>query len=660
MIVKNESKIIRRLLESVLPYIDYYCICDTGSTDDTCEIIQQFFQEHGIQGNLIYETFRDFGHNRTFALKACNKLQQQADYILLLDADMIFECKMAPEEFRAHLTKDAYYIYQGSSRFFYKNTRIVRNRAGFTYWGVTHEYVNAPQGTIYECFDKDQVFINDIGDGGSKGNKGQRDIELLTKGLQDNPNNDRYTFYLANSYADTGENEKAIEYYQKRIAIGGWIEEIWYSHFNMANCYERMGNMSQAIYHWLEAFNKFPERIENLYEIIRYYRTQGNNQLAYHVYTLADQVRKNTTKKDFLFYRKHISDYQLDYELSVIGYYCNPDKLPLNQVCMKVLSAHGLEDQYYKNTLSNYKFYTDHIQSVGIPTVFNKLVFDDETKTLVSSTPSICRGSIDDETIICTRFVDYRIDDNGNYINHDNITTKNVITTHNDGVKYQEFVLDYDKTKDGRYVGLEDVRLFPFQNKLYYICNRGVDLGDNQTRMQVEFGEIVGETCVCPVLLHKDGQTSTEKNWVLFGTDNIINCVYKWGPLTIGTINQDTGAFQETHIQTDVPRFFQDVRGSTNGVMVGDDEIWFICHLVSYEDRRYYYHLMVVLDATTYKLKKYTPLWKFDKENKVEYTLGFIYDDSSTSLTIGYSVYDRETKYVNVAKKWFDTTFIRV
>ena len=41
MIVKNESKIITRLLESVLPIIDTYCICDTGSTDNTIEVIEK-------------------------------------------------------------------------------------------------------------------------------------------------------------------------------------------------------------------------------------------------------------------------------------------------------------------------------------------------------------------------------------------------------------------------------------------------------------------------------------------------------------------------------------------------------------------------------------------------------------------------------------------
>jgi hypothetical protein len=64
------------------------------------------------------------------------------------------------------------------------------------------------------------------------------------------------------------------------------------------------------------------------------------------------------------------------------------------------------------------------------------------------------------------------------------------------------------------------------------------------------------------------------------------------------------------------------MRGSTNGVVI-DDEIWFICHLVSYEDRRYYYHIMVVLDKNSYRLKSYTPLWTFEKQ-KVEYTLGMV------------------------------------
>ena len=87
MIVRNESKIITRLLKSVLPIIDTYVICDTGSTDDTVSIIKDFFDSNGIYGKVIFEPFKNFGYNRTFALKAAKGV---ATYALLLDADMIF------------------------------------------------------------------------------------------------------------------------------------------------------------------------------------------------------------------------------------------------------------------------------------------------------------------------------------------------------------------------------------------------------------------------------------------------------------------------------------------------------------------------------------------------------------------------------------------
>jgi glycosyltransferase involved in cell wall biosynthesis len=84
MIVKNESKIILRLLQSVVDLIDAYCICDTGSTDDTVNMIETFFREKNIPGKVIVEPFRDFGYNRSFALKACDDIP--AEYVLLLDA----------------------------------------------------------------------------------------------------------------------------------------------------------------------------------------------------------------------------------------------------------------------------------------------------------------------------------------------------------------------------------------------------------------------------------------------------------------------------------------------------------------------------------------------------------------------------------------------
>lgn len=87
MIVKNESKIICRLFDSVIKWIDCYCICDTGSTDDTVDRIKKYFNSKNIPGKIVVEQFKDFSHNRNFSLQSCVGM---SDYVLLLDADMIF------------------------------------------------------------------------------------------------------------------------------------------------------------------------------------------------------------------------------------------------------------------------------------------------------------------------------------------------------------------------------------------------------------------------------------------------------------------------------------------------------------------------------------------------------------------------------------------
>jgi hypothetical protein len=152
-----------------------------------------------------------------------------------------------------------------------------------------------------------------------------------------------------------------------------------------------------------------------------------------------------------------------------------------------------------------------------------------------------------------------------------------------------------------------------------------------------------------------------EKNWVLFEDANgKMKIIYNWSPLVIGDIESSDSiesgkpsesgkqmTFVKTH-KIDTPFFFKHLRGSTNGVKVGD-EIWFMCHTVSYEDRRYYYHVLVALDAETYEVKRYTPYFTFQKE-KVEYTLGFVYFESTQEIMIGYSIMDCQTEYMLVDK----------
>lgn len=672
MIVKNESSIILRLLESVEPFIDSFCICDTGSTDNTIELIQTFFKNANIQGKIVQEPFRDFGYNRSFALNECIDVHN-SDYILLLDADMKFQYKfqnLSPKDFKSKLVNDAYFVSQGNDSLNYQNVRIIKNRRGFSYWGVTHEYVKSPENCVMGSFNVDELFINDIGDGGCKDDKVERDIRLLTNGLIDSPNNDRYTFYLANSYRDQGNYEQAIKFYKKRIEIGGWVEEVWYSHYSIGKCYQKMGQISQSIFHWLEAYNRHPKRIENLYEIISHYRQLCDYNLAYKFFVIADNERKKHTARNYLFTQMDVYNFKIDYELSIIGYYFNSEHYDLKQTCMKIIKNESLDNSKYLNVLSNYKFYTDAITDFSIPMDLDNLdMLDNIGKDLihdtnmVSSTPSISYGKDSNELLICVRYVNYRIDDKGEYINSDNITTINVIAivdiTFQKWIIKKQAILNYDKTYDDHYIGVEDIRLLRRINENNISFSYSSNRCNLSGQMRVEHG-IIDETtssCVSSLILCKDDERNIEKNWVLFH-DGVVGekCVYEWYPLNIGKIDA-TGKYQSITTDRNVPAFFKSLRGSTNGIVI-DNEIWFICHLVSYEERRYYYHIIIVLDKNTYKLKSYTPLWTFEKQ-KVEYTLGMIYNDNDNEFLIGYSTMDNKTKYSTISKHIFDKMMVQ-
>ena len=601
------------------------------------------------------EPFKDFGHNRTFALNAAAEMPM--DYLLLMDADMILTGSKLKDasEFKKTLRGDCYHICQGTQTYFYKNVRIIKNKMGYSYWGVTHEYVKTPEGTQYDSIEKEDLFIEDIGDGGAKADKFERDIRLLTKGLEENPDNDRYTFYLANSLRDAGHYEKAIETFKKRIKIGGWVEEVWHSYYNIGICYKSIGQIEKAIYTWLEGYDYYPKRLEGLYEIVKHYRELGKHKLAYLYYTLANKSNETWgASSDYLFLQKDIYDYKLDYEMSIIGYYVNDGTVNMNKLCMDVMADPNVDEGISTNVLNNYKFYSKKIvESIAensrtdIIKQATKSLNIEESGEFVSSTPSITKRG--NHLIVNVRYVNYRIDDNGNYVNKENIHTRNAIALIDISKPIwkivQEFELAYDTSEDGHYIGLEDVRLHN-SNKLLYNSNRGIKNGT----MVVEHGEISlsVESTENSVQLKKVGQHTTEKNWVLLPSHER-KAIYNWLPLTIGNIKNDE--FVVTNVY-ETPRVFKYLRGSTNGVII-NDEIWFICHAVSYEERRYYYHMVVVLDKDTYELKRYTPFFTFEGE-KVEYTLGFVYLDDCDELLIGYSIYDKTTNYISIKREYFE------
>lgn len=650
MIVKNEEKIICRLLKSVLPLIDTYCICDTGSTDNTIQVIHDYCKQNGIMDGVIEEhAFRDFGYSRNKALDMCKK-RDDVDYILLVDADMKLEIEIKEVSlWKSQLNCDAYYILQGNDGFYYKNVRLIKNRNEFSYWGVTHEYMQCPDDTQYGNIQKDMFFIHDIGDGGSKENKFMRDIKLLKQGLEEHPNNDRYMFYLANSYLDVGQYQGAIDTYMKRIEIGGWKEEVWCCYYSIGKAYEALGKIEHAIHYWMEGYQYYPERIENLYRIVKYYRILGKNKIAHWYYKMAQYSRDHYNHSDHLFFEKDVYEYKLDYEWCIISYYFNPLKENTSRSFLQVWNTHYVDDGTKQNCLENYKFYSKKLCSnskedewISLWKTAVDTVRESIDPAFNTSTPSVVLFG--DHMGLLIRCVNYYIDEDGNYHNQQHITSINKWFVWNKKTKELIHESQFEGLSDqgNLYVGLEDVRLLYNGNgDLIYSGNKGLEYQN----IKVEMGSIYenGRHKNGEIIVKEDNAMEVEKNWVSYvDTKGNIRTIYKFERLQEGVVSNGKYFTQRTQ---ETPWIFKKLRGSTHGIWI-NNSIWFLAHMVSYESKRHYYHCWVVLDATG-KLYKYSEPFCFEGKH-IEYSNGFVYDETTKKIYIGYSIMDKETKFIMI------------
>ena len=660
MIVKNESKIITRLFDTILPIIDTYCICDTGSTDDTVKLITEYFNGKNIPGKIVHEPFKNFCHNRTFALQSCVGM---SDYVLLLDADMLLEIKDFKKEML--YASDCFHILQGNESFYYQNMRIIKNNGLYKYVGVTHEYIDIPPNSSVASLKKNELFIKDIGDGGCKSDKFERDIRLLLEGIKNEPKNDRYYFYLANSYHDSGRFGEAINVYKKRIELGGWDQEVWYSYYRIGLCYKKMDKIADAFYYWMEGYQYYPNRLEGLCEMLQHYRMHSKHQLGNTIYKMCKEVLdKNINRDNYLFLHNDIYTYSIHYEYSIIALYLGVKNI--NYEVVQILnnsSNGGIND----NLLSNLKFYKDILQSKHKIIMDNSIEvpINNEKTKMLSSSSCLIKNVDGNGYKLNIRYVNYFIQNTGQYTNCDKhiITINKFIELDNTFNIQKEIFMDVDY--DGRlYIGVEDVRIYhdAYKNKLMYI---GTGYHKNN-QIGIVSGEYNIETKKLEVneLKQTFNNTGCEKNWLFVDYNNDTHIIYDWHPLKICKLENNNIHVVETK---QMPRIFSRVRGSTCGfnyskkigtnnngnitIDIEENEIWFVGHIVSYEQPRHYYHIISVFD-TNMNLLRYSAPFKFEGE-PIEYCLSvFVNDDS---VLINYSTWDRTSRMGIYDKIYIET-----
>ena len=284
MIVKNESHIIHECLNSIYKYIDYWIVSDTGSTDGTQDIIKKFFEEKGIPGELHQDEWKNFGHNRTLALRHCDG---KADYAWMIDADDKVDGDI---KFPETMTADGYILRMGKKEFSWWRTQIFKTDSRWEYKGVLHEYPQ-PQKENPVLVKLEGEYTVDARTLGARNvgisviEKYTRDAETLEKALIDEPTNTRYQFYLAQSYFDSQQFEKAIDAYKKRAEMGGWQEEVYYSLYRIGVSRALLDRpWPEIMASFMDAYNYRPIRAEPLIHIAQVLRQKYDQPAAAFVF----------------------------------------------------------------------------------------------------------------------------------------------------------------------------------------------------------------------------------------------------------------------------------------------------------------------------------------------------------------------------------------
>jgi glycosyltransferase involved in cell wall biosynthesis len=599
LMVRNESKILERCLNAVKDIVNAFCIHDTGSTDNTVEIAKTFL-ETGHKGCITESKWQDFGYNRTISFIAAHEYVKKVGwdlkdtYGLLLDADMVFN----PGTLRDTPLKEiGYTVVQSAGNLEYPNCRLVRMDYPWKCVGVTHEYWDGHTSPL----PKSVCWIDDRNDGGCKSDKFERDARLLEKALEENPKNERYMFYLAQTYHSLGRWKDSIAMYKKRFDAGGWDEERWYSLYMIGDSYLKLEEPLKFEMYMQKAMKFRPGRAEASYALSKYFREQSQHYKAWY-YVL--QGRSLPYSTDSLFIVKPVYTDLFHYEATILLYYLDKHSEGLRESIKYLLTKKENLDNVYRNMA----FY---VKPLGTPITNHPIPRDAAGSDFHPS--SVCFFG-DKQNV---RFVNYIINQkdgsytmkDGTYSPDHKVRTRNVLWDGKNAVLLDESNPGIP-TRDVRIEGLEDVRVYENEKGETCFVATSSQFSDKIRVVRGKYGNYLTD---CEVLVPPT-DTQCEKNWLPIPRTN--KFIYKWNPLQIGSM---VDGKLEIHTEHDTPWFFKHLRGSAIPIHVGN-ETWVLTHYVEYSQPRKYFHCFVVVDKD-YKPIRISLPFVF-KAQGIEYCLG--------------------------------------
>jgi tetratricopeptide (TPR) repeat protein len=659
MIVKNEMANLERCLGAVADHIACWVIGDTGSTDGTQDFIRAFFARRDLPGELHQFPFINFEQARNEALERACASPLTYDYLLFDDADM--ELVVEDADFRARLEAPGYQLVQrASSGLVYWNVRLARRDAGVRYRGVTHEYLDVPGGTQR----LEGVWYRDHASGANRVDKFERDIRLLLGALEQDPDNVRAWFYLAQSYRDAGRTKEAAEAYAKRAGMGGWDEEAWNARLQEARCLRSLGDEAGFLRAALAAYDQRPTRAEPLYDLARFYRERGMHDAS--VLFSEPGLALKRPEQDILFIEDFVYTAGMREEFSISANYSRDPirKDRGHAVCDSLALSREVPDQHRGLARSNLFFYTD-IATTLMPSFHARPVGFSPPDGWQATNPSVARQG--ERLIMLQRCVNYAVVDN-DYRAPDGtrIDTRNFLLGLNADLDIESATeilppADLPPPAFDVVLGCEDARLFAWRGELW--CNSTIrqltpEGWCDQMLARIEATPDGPCRMVDWRVLRPDGPRVHEKNWMPMVVGDNLRFIYSCDPTRVLDEKARTIATSEAPIAAEQfpggsppagydpasPRGsawqLWQFRGGTQAIEFDGGRLALIHERSVRNQTRYYWHRFVWLDADNI-LRRVSRRFYFQAKG-VEFAAGIAWHPDGCRLVISFGVGDNQ------------------
>jgi tetratricopeptide (TPR) repeat protein len=712
MIVRNESNIILRCLESTLSFIDFISICVNNTTDDTEQKITKFMKENNIPGKVYHHIWKNFGHNRTLSFRAGVETAVELGFVrervwlLTMDADHVlcdhnFLDKSKLSTINGILPT-AYMFEMKLGSLSYKNIRLMHA----SYEWICVKRVHEVWRTLKDEFLGKEIivsgiWIRDVDDGGNKATKYHRELRLLFKELRDNPDDPRCHFYIGQLYRIAEEWKKAINHYKKCSQKTWWDEEKWYCFYAIGTCFEKTEKWDKALFWYMKAYQERPSRSEPLHKIAKYYRQRAAHHAGM-IYATAG-VMIPYPVQDILFVESDVYLYQFYVELGVMAHYVGKSDLgllaceklrhlPISTIDQSSRQNAGFNLQYYVAPLAcdfqqNMIDFVSLLKEQEFYDLMNLNIEGDKID-YVPMNPSIVWYSEQKCYLVNLRFVNYYIID-GRYIIHhkDNVVRSRnfiLVMTFSGSWKIKkinELILS-DKLLPNEYKhpyrGLEDCRIFLTNNdRLWFSCTSW------------EYHHVnCAQICLCNINLKKIFKKNSnkkkvddliisflvplaspfnnqcEKNWLPFycSDSDKMTWLYDSGPYTTIISIPDISWKEYNMTNMIMPNIecrntpknnldLRDFRGSASPVWIITENLWlYVIHeVLPIDGPRKYVHRFVSMDSE-YNIIGFTYPFYFSKL-EIEYVCGMSVnlDEDLIILTLGRM--DREGYILSLSLK---------